>query len=228
MTRPTKGKPGVMTADVLVLDPTREFKPEQLSTFSNADNPLHNLSHVTVTIVRDDTAIDGACGPNALRYVDALNNFGTHHTHLVAELTPGVMTSPKCVMIPTVSMKGFKQAIDMWGVGQEAVGHAIAEVVKDKVIPKADADKYIVFVQVYIDPANFPAEEGKPNTALWEAIFKSVYDGVNNAWNGKQDVNWMLEKADKVFHPFGLGSSAAVKEAIAHAKGNAAECVVEG
>lgn len=217
-------KHGLRIADALVLDPTREFKPEQLATFGDPDNPLHNLGHNTVYFLEDDSAFGG---PNSVEFVSSLNNHGKGHTHLLAELTPGVTCSPKTVIIPTVTMGNMKAAVDMWGIGQEAVGHAISDLVRNNVISKDEADKWLCWVQVYIDPANFSAEAGKPNTALWEAIYRSTYLAGKAAWEGKQDVEWMLKNADKTIHPFGLGSTAAIAAARKHAA-TAPECIVLG
>ncbi|MCB0324531.1 MAG: formaldehyde-activating enzyme [Bdellovibrionales bacterium] len=212
-------------ADALVLDPTRPFEAKQLATFGEADNPLHNLGHNTVYFLPDDT---DKGGPNAAAFADALNNHGKGHTHLIAELTPGVATSPKTVIIPTVTMGNLKQAIDMWSVGQEAVGWAIHDLVKYGVIPKGEADNWLGFVQVYIDPMNYPEEAGKPNHALWEAIYMSTYVAGKDAWEGKQDVDWMLEMAETAWHPFGLGSPEAIAQARNHAWKNASLCIVTG
>ena len=212
-------------ADALVLDPTREFEPGQLATFGEAKNPLHNLGHNTAYFLPDDTE---SGGPNAAAFADALNNHGKGHTHLIAELTPGVATSPKTVIIPTVTMGNLKAAIDMWSVGQEAVGWAIRDLVAAGVIPKDEADKWLGFVQVYIDPMNFPAEEGKPNEALWEAIYMSTFIAGKDAWEGKQDVEWMLKMSATAWHPFGLGSPDAIAKARKHAWEKASLCIVTG
>ena len=219
-------KPGLKIADALVLDPTREFEGKQLSTFLEADNPLHNLGHNTVYFVKDDTDEGGV---NAAAFVDSLNNHGKGHTHLIAELTPGVATSPKTVIIPTVTMGSLKAAIDMWSIGQEAVGWAIHDLVAKGVIPKEEADKWLGFVQVYIDPMHYTDEgDDGPNTALWESIYMSTYIAGKDAWEGKQDVEWMLQKGKTAWHPFGLGSPEKIAQARAHAWENAGLCVVEG
>jgi formaldehyde-activating enzyme len=222
---PERARERLKIADALVLDPTRAFEAAQLANFGDKDNPLHNLGHNTVYFLPDDTE-EG--GPNCATFVDALNNHGKGHTHLVAELTPGVVTSPKTVIIPTVTMGNLKAAVEMWGIGQESVAWAMHDLVEAGVIPKDEADRWLGFVQVYIDPMNFPEEEGKPNTALWEAIYMSTYVAGKDAWEGKQDVNWMLKKAPTVFHPFGLGSTQAIADARKHAKEKATLCIVEG
>ena len=58
------------------------------------------------------------------------------HSNLLAVLTPNLVCKPATVMITKVTIKGAKQAVQMFGPAQAAVAKAVADSVADGVIPK--------------------------------------------------------------------------------------------
>ncbi len=68
-------------------------------------------------------------------------------------LTPNLAVKPATVMITKVTIKGMKQAVQMFGPAQAAVAKAVADSVADGVIPKDDAEDLVIVCGVFIHPA---------------------------------------------------------------------------
>ncbi len=72
------------------------------------------------------------------------------HSNLLAVVTPNLICKPATVMITKVTIKGAKQAVQMFGPAQAAVARAVADSVAEGVIPKDKADEYVIVCGVFI------------------------------------------------------------------------------
>ncbi len=78
-------------------------------------------------------------------------------------LTPNLAVKPATVMVTKVTIKGMKQAVQMFGPAQAAVAKAVADSVAEGVIPKAQAENLVVVCGVFIHPG---AEDNKEDLRL--------------------------------------------------------------
>ena len=65
-------------------------------------------------------------------------------------LTPNLICKPATVLITKVTIKGAKQAVQMFGPAQAAVAKAVADSVAAGVIPKAEAENLVIVCGVFI------------------------------------------------------------------------------
>ena len=65
-------------------------------------------------------------------------------------VAPNLATKPNTVMFNKVTIKGSKQAVQMFGPAQRAVAMAVADSVEDGTIPADEADDIFVCVGVFI------------------------------------------------------------------------------
>src|SRR5271167_1040098 len=72
-------------------------------------------------------------------FVRCLTNNKDGFTGLLALIAPNLMTKPATVMFNKVTIKGAKQAVQMFGPAQHAVAKAVADSVADDTIPIAEA-----------------------------------------------------------------------------------------
>ena len=68
-------------------------------------------------------------------------------------LTPNLLAKPATVLITKVTIKGMKQAVQMFGPAQYAVAKAVADCVADGTIPAAEAEDLVIVCGVFIHPA---------------------------------------------------------------------------
>jgi 5,6,7,8-tetrahydromethanopterin hydro-lyase len=99
-------------------------------------------------------------------------------------------------MVTKVTIKGMRQAVQMFGPAQSAVAKAVADSVADGVIPAKDAEDLVIVCGVFIHPA--AAEDKK----IYDYNYQATKDAIANAMRGKPTVQEMLAGKDKAAHPF--------------------------
>src|ERR1700752_4307460 len=101
-------------------------------------------------IAHIDLLIGSKDGPVGPAFATALANQKQGHSNLLAVLTPNLICKPATVMITKVTIKGAKQAVQMFGPAQAAVANAVADSVAAGVIPASKADDYVIICGVFI------------------------------------------------------------------------------
>ena len=74
-------------------------------------------------------------------FCNCLTNNKDGFTALLAVVTPNLMCKPSTVMFNKVTIKGAKQAVQMFGPAQRAVAMAVADSVEDGTIPADEAER---------------------------------------------------------------------------------------
>ncbi len=143
-----------------------------------------------------DLLIGSKQGPVGEAFANALARQSEGHTNLLAVLTPNLAVKPSTVMITKVTIKGMKQAVQMFGPAQAAVAKAVADSVADGVIAKDQAEDLVIVCGVFIHPA---AEDDKK---IYQYNYEATKEAIANAMAGKPTVDEMLAGKDKAEHPF--------------------------
>jgi 5,6,7,8-tetrahydromethanopterin hydro-lyase len=86
-----------------------------------------------------DLLIGPRGSPVETAFANALTNNKDGFTSLLAVVAPNLLTKPATVMFNKVTIKGAKQAVQMFGPAQRAVAMAVADCVEDGTIPAAEA-----------------------------------------------------------------------------------------
>ncbi|MEM8736012.1 MAG: formaldehyde-activating enzyme [Planctomycetota bacterium] len=149
----------------------------------------NEISHIDLMIGSKD-------GPVGAAFANALSTQSAGHTNLLAVLEPNVAVKPSTVMITKVTIKGMKQAVQMFGPAQAAVAKAVADQVAAGVIPADQAEDLVIVCGVFIHPA---AED---NAKIYEYNYEATKDAIANAMQGKPSAAEMVEKKDTAAHPF--------------------------
>ena len=85
-------------------------------------------------IAHIDLLIGDKNGPVGAAFASALARQSSGHSNLLAVLEPNLVVKPATVMITKVTIKGAKQAVQMFGPAQFAVAKAVADCVAEGVI----------------------------------------------------------------------------------------------
>src|SRR5579871_3267273 len=83
-------------------------------------------------------------------FAHALTNNKDGFTSLLAVVAPNLLCKPATVLFNKVTIKGAKQAVQMFGPAQHAVAKAVADSVAEGVIPESEADNLFICVGVFI------------------------------------------------------------------------------
>ena len=146
-------------------------------------------------IAHIDLLIGSKDGPVGNAFANALARQSEGHSNLLAVLTPNLAVKPAAVMITKVTIKGMKQAVQMFGPAQAAVAKAIADSVAAGVIKKGDAENLVCVVGVFIHPG--AADDKK----IYDYNYEATKMAVKAAMEGKPTAAEMLAGKEQV-HPF--------------------------
>jgi 5,6,7,8-tetrahydromethanopterin hydro-lyase len=147
-------------------------------------------------IAHIDLLIGSKDGPVGQAFANALARQSEGHTNLLAVLTPNVAVKPATVLITKVTIKGMKQAVQMFGPAQAAVAKAVADSVGSGVIKKAQAEDLVIVCGVFIAPN---AENDKK---IYDYNYEATKQAIANALQSRPTADEMLAQKDKAVHPF--------------------------
>lgn len=97
-----------------------------------------------------DLIIGPRGSPAEVAFCNTLTNQKRGVNGLLAVLAPNLMTKPATVMFNKVDIKNAKQAVQMFGPAQYGVARAVADSVKEGVIPLDQANDLFICVGVFI------------------------------------------------------------------------------
>ena len=156
----------------------------------DADGGTNEVAHIDLLIGKKD-------GPVGVAFANALARQSAGHSNLLAVLAPNVAVKPSTVMVTKVTIKGAKQAVQMFGPAQEDVAKAVAEAI-DEGGPLAgiDVEDTVIVCGVLI---HWKAENAKK---IYDYNYEATKMAVKNAMEGKPTVDEMLAGKDEAAHPF--------------------------
>jgi 5,6,7,8-tetrahydromethanopterin hydro-lyase len=144
--------------------------------------------------------IDLIMGPRGsaaeVAFCNALTNNKDGFTSLLAVVAPNLLTKPNTVLFNKVTIKGAKQAVQMFGPAQRAVAMAVADSVEDGTIPADEADDVFVAVGVFI---HWLAADDKK---IQEFNYKATREAIKRAVNREPKAREVMSKKGSVDHPF--------------------------
>jgi len=147
-----------------------------------------------------DLIIGSKNGPAGQAFVNALSNNKDGFTSLLAVVTPNLPAKPDTLLFNKVTIKGAKQAVQMFGPAQAAVARAVVDSVSSGLIPKAKADDYCILVGVFI---HWEAADDKK---IYKYNYQAVKESIERALKGRPSVDEVLNGAKTATHPFAGGA----------------------
>jgi 5,6,7,8-tetrahydromethanopterin hydro-lyase len=143
-----------------------------------------------------DLLIGSKDGPVGTAFANALANQSHGHTNLLAVLEPNLAVKPSTVLITKVTIKGLKQAVQMFGPAQSAVAKAVADSVADGVIPKSQAEDLVIVCGVFIHP------EADDDRKIYNFNYEATKQSIAAAMASKPSAADMISRKEEAAHPF--------------------------
>ncbi|WP_437202115.1 formaldehyde-activating enzyme [Planctomicrobium sp. SH664] len=143
-----------------------------------------------------DLIIGEKSGPAGIAFANALANQSAGHSNLMAVLEPNLLVKPATVMITKVTIKGAKQAVQMFGPAQRAVADAVADSVESGVIPKDQADKLCIVCGVFIH------WDASDDQKIYQYNYEATKLSLQRAMKDEPSAAEMLSKKAASAHPF--------------------------
>ena len=129
-------------------------------------------------------------------FCHALTNNKDGFTSLLAVVAPNLQCKPNTILFNKVTIKGAKQAVQMFGPAQHAVAKAVADSVADGVIPQDEAANLFICVGVFI---HWEAADDKK---IQDYNYRATKEAIQRAVNGWPTAAEVVKQKDKVAHPF--------------------------
>jgi 5,6,7,8-tetrahydromethanopterin hydro-lyase len=150
----------------------------------------NEVAHVDLLIGPRGSAVETA-------FCNSLTNNKDGFTTLLAVIAPNLQTKPNTVLFNKVTIKGAKQAVQMFGPAQYAVAKAVADSVSEGLIPAAEADDLFICVGVFI---HWEANDDKK---IQDFNYRATKEALARAINGEPKATDVVKKKDTAKHPFG-------------------------
>jgi 5,6,7,8-tetrahydromethanopterin hydro-lyase len=143
-----------------------------------------------------DLIIGSKSGPAGNAFANALANNKDGFTTLLAVVAPNLPAKPDTLLFNKVTIKGAKQAVQMFGPAQAAVARAVVDSVESGVIPKDKADDLCVLVGVFIH------WEAESDDKIFEYNYKATKEALARALKNEPKVADVIARAKNEKHPF--------------------------
>jgi 5,6,7,8-tetrahydromethanopterin hydro-lyase len=143
-----------------------------------------------------DLMIGSKDGPVGVAFANALSNQKAGHSNLLAVLTPNLPCKPATVLITKVTIKGAKQAVQMFGPAQAAVAKAVTDCVASAVIPKSTVEDLVIVCGVFIH------WEAKDDMKIYQNNYEATKLSIQRAMKSEPKIDEIISKKDSAKHPF--------------------------
>jgi 5,6,7,8-tetrahydromethanopterin hydro-lyase len=143
-----------------------------------------------------DLLIGDKTGPVGTAFANALATQSMGHSNLLAVLEPNLAVKPATVMITKVTIKGAKQAVQMFGPAQYAVAKAVADSVDAGVIPRDQAENLVIVCGVFI---HWEAQDDKK---IFQYNYEATKLSIARAMKGQPNAAEVSAKKETAKHPF--------------------------
>jgi len=177
---------------VVWLDPREALEMAKINKLMVGESLVgegNEVAHIDLIIGPRGSAAESA-------FAHALTNNKDGFTALLAVVAPNLATKPSTVMFNKVTIKGAKQAVQMFGPAQHAVAKAVADSVADGTIPAAEADDVFICVGVFI---HWDAADDKK---IHDFNYRAVKESIERAVSGKPTPAEVVAQRDAAKHPF--------------------------
>lgn len=143
-----------------------------------------------------DLLIGDKTGPVGAAFANALADQKHGHSNLLAVLEPNLAVKPATVLITKVTIKGARQAVQMFGPAQFAVAKAVADSVEAGVIPKDQCENLVIVCGVFI---HWEAADDKK---IFEYNYEATKQSIARAMKNEPSADEMVAKKETAKHPF--------------------------
>jgi 4-hydroxy-tetrahydrodipicolinate synthase len=147
----------------------------------------NEVAHIDLIIGRIE-------GPVGQAYSKAIANPTEKREALQAILEPNLPVKPPTLIVPTVPVKGLRNASMVYGPAQAGVAKAVAVSVEDGIIP--DTDELILIANVFVHPS------ASRRKRVFINNFKAMRHAIRKAMEGRPTVKESTENARRARHPF--------------------------
>jgi 4-hydroxy-tetrahydrodipicolinate synthase len=151
------------------------------------DPDSNEVAHIDLLIGEVD-------GPVGKAYADALARPSKDREALQVILEPNMAVKPPTIIVPTVPVRGMREASFVYGPAQEAVAKAIAQSVEDGILP--ETDELVMIAHVFVHPS------ASRRRRVYINNLKAMRHAIRKAMEGRPTAGEAVKNARNSRHPF--------------------------
>jgi 5,6,7,8-tetrahydromethanopterin hydro-lyase len=129
-------------------------------------------------------------------FCNALTNNKDGFTTLLAVVAPNLLCKPNTILFNKVTIKGAKQAVQMFGPAQHGVAKAVADCVAEGIIPESEADDLFICVGVFIH------WEANDDAKIQDFNYRATKEALTRAVHGEPKAAHVVQHRNTAKHPF--------------------------
>jgi len=150
----------------------------------------NEIAHIDLLVGPRNSAAEAA-------FCNSLTNNKDGFTSLLAVIAPNLPCKPNTLMFNKVTIKGAKQAVQMFGPAQRGVGDIQRDSVAEGIIPQDQANDLYICVGVFI---HWLAEDDRK---IQDYNYRATKEAIARAVSGKPTAAEATAQRNSVAHPFG-------------------------
>jgi 5,6,7,8-tetrahydromethanopterin hydro-lyase len=131
-------------------------------------------------------------------FANALTNNKDGFSTLLAVVAPNLLVKPATILFNKVTIKGAKQAVQIFGPAQRGVALAVADSVEDGTIPEAEAEDLFISVGVFI---HWAAED---DAKIQQYNYEATKEALKRAIDGVPTATEVIAAKGTAVHPFAV------------------------
>lgn len=147
----------------------------------------------TNEVAHIDLVIGSRDGPVGNAYANALARPSEDREALQAILEPNMAVKPPTLIVPTVPVKGMREASMVYGPGQAGVAKAVAKSVEDGILP--ESDDLVMISNVFVHPS------ASRRNRVFINNYKAMRHAIRRAMEGRPTTKECIDNADNARHP---------------------------
>ena len=151
------------------------------------DPDSNEVAHIDLLIGEVD-------GPVGKAYAEALARPSKDREALQVILEPNMAVKPPTIIVPTVPVRGMRDASFVYGPAQEAVAKAVAMSVADGILP--ETDELVMIANVFVHPS------ASRRRRVYINNLKAMRHAIRKAMEGRPTAREAAENARSSRHPF--------------------------
>ncbi len=183
------GQPASSAAGAGQARPAGGMKIDRVMVGESLVGEGNEVAHIDLIIGPRNSAAEAA-------FCNALTNNKDGFTSLLALVAPNLATKPNTLLYNKVTIKGAKQAVQMFGPAQRAVAMAVADCVQDGTIPMAEADDLFICAGIFI---HWLAED---DNKIQDYNYAATKEALKRAIAGEPKASEVASKKGSMTHPF--------------------------
>lgn len=147
-------------------------------------------------IAHIDLIVGSKSGHAGAAFANSLANNKDGFTTLLAVVAPNLPAKPDTVLFNKVTIKGAKQAVQMFGPAQAAVARAVVDSVESGVIPRDKVDDLCILVGVFIH------WDAADDNKIFDFNYKATKEALQRALAGEPKIADVITRAKSEKHPY--------------------------